>query len=402
MEDANTYEETTKALRKLLTDKDAQQAFKSRFRHSVDEYISALFSKEDCDEIIQSASIIDSDEEVSSQYEDNDVQYISERITRRITIKIETDAKKNKKKDDNVKRVVGKVKGASAIEEPPASNKLPGSTVAISPHSPPKSPKKLEQSPHKSPVRKKKGDPQNWTRPALHEYDSDDEERKSQRLQDKVLKAPKTSAVNLANTALIDMQSFVDKLITKVHFVRPIEHSEEDEDMVEALSEHDLQGEKFLELAASLKENRLSDEQRSDLIRLANTKVSLGKMIQVRCMAVAGKSYLTEFNRFKEGYRAKIPVDILKSNNVKDVSKLKWKRYVKLAYGISYASVKRAIDVFRTCAAFPALCWCEIAPYKLYETNSKYFREVLSNPATYKKLQKKVKDTFNVSTLYTV
>ena len=66
--------------------------------------------------------------------------------------------------------------------------------------------------------------------------------------------------------------------------------------MAEAFNKKDFQGEKFLKLANSLKSGTLTDKEHSDLICLANTKLVIGKMIEVHCMAVAGKSYLIEMN----------------------------------------------------------------------------------------------------------
>jgi hypothetical protein len=69
---------------------------------------------------------------------------------------------------------------------------------------------------------------------------------------------------------------------------------------------------------------------------LANTKISVTKMIKLRCMAVLKKAYVNEFKRFKEGYCSP------KVANVKGAAKITWKRYVKLVYEVSYSTVKRA------------------------------------------------------------
>ena len=115
-------------------------------------------------------------------------------------------------------------------------------------------------------------------------------------------------------------------------------------------------------------------------------------------MAVASKSYLIKMNQFKEGYCASMLSEALKQAGVKDLLIVTWKRYVKLVYGVSYAKAKRSIDVFKFCAVHPAVCWCEIAPSKLYETNAKVLKDIFADGA-YKKLEKKVKNMFLVSYL---
>ena len=93
--------------------------------------------------------------------------------------------------------------------------------------------------------------------------------------------------------------------------------------MADALSENDLQGKKFLKLANDLKEGSLSDAAQSNLIRLTNTKVKLNNIIQIQCMAVAGKLYMIEFNCFKEGYYTPVDEKTLKKENIKDYGSIK-------------------------------------------------------------------------------
>ena len=57
--------DTTNALCKLLTDEQRQKAFQNRFQHTVEEYISALFTDEEAAEIVQLATIVNSDEDIS-------------------------------------------------------------------------------------------------------------------------------------------------------------------------------------------------------------------------------------------------------------------------------------------------------------------------------------------------
>ncbi len=120
----------------------------------------------------------------------------------------------------------------------------------------------------------------------------------------------------IANTALVDMHSLIEKLI-RVHFVQPTEFEEPNvNDMVEALSEKDVRGTKFINLARQLRDDELDNEERGNLICLANTKISVTKMIKLRCMAVLGKAYVNEFKCFKEGYRSS------KVANVKGAAKM--------------------------------------------------------------------------------
>jgi hypothetical protein len=50
-------------LRKLVTDPTAQEKFKRQFKHSVAEYIGALLSNEDSQDIIKLAAIIDNNDD---------------------------------------------------------------------------------------------------------------------------------------------------------------------------------------------------------------------------------------------------------------------------------------------------------------------------------------------------
>ncbi len=54
----------------------------------------------------------------------------------------------------------------------------------------------------------------------------------------------------IANIALIDMHSLIEKLISRVHYIQPTEFEKLNvNDMVEAFSEKDVHGTKFVNLA---------------------------------------------------------------------------------------------------------------------------------------------------------
>jgi hypothetical protein len=52
-------------------------------------------------------------------------------------------------------------------------------------------------------------------------------------------------------------------------------------DMVEALNKKDIRSTKFINLARQLKDNELDNEERGNLICLANTKISVTKIIKL-------------------------------------------------------------------------------------------------------------------------
>ena len=163
----------------------------------------------------------------------------------------------------------------------------------------------------------------------------------------KVAKGTKPErGTNLANTELFNAQAVVEKLIAKVQFIMPVDQNQDEQDVAAVLSKTDLQGAKFLKLAARLKNNTLSDDDRRNVIMLTKAKLSLSKMVELHCLAIAEKCYLQEFNKFKHSDRSAVSAEVLRRNGIKDPAKLKWKRYVKLAFGISYSSCKRAIEVF--------------------------------------------------------
>jgi hypothetical protein len=78
------------------------------------------------------------------------------------------------------------------------------------------------------------------------------------------------------------MHSLIEKLISRVYFVQPTESKELNvNDIVEAFSEKDVCGTKFINLARQLRDDELDNEERGNLIRLANTKISVTKMIEL-------------------------------------------------------------------------------------------------------------------------
>ncbi len=138
-------------------------------------------------------------------------------------------------------------------------------------------------------------------------------------MKEQIARSPSKKG-SIANTALVDMHSLIEKLISKVHFVQPTKSEEPNvNDMVEALSEKDVRGTKFINLARQLRDDELDDEERGNLIHLANTKIFVTKMIKLQCMAVLEKAYVNEFKHFKEGYRSP------KVANVKGAAKMTWK-----------------------------------------------------------------------------
>jgi hypothetical protein len=66
----------------------------------------------------------------------------------------------------------------------------------------------------------------------------------------------------IVNIALVNMHSFIEKLISKVYYVQPTESEKLNiNDMVEALSKKDVRSTKFINLARQLKDNELDDEK---------------------------------------------------------------------------------------------------------------------------------------------
>jgi hypothetical protein len=169
----------------------------------------------------------------------------------------------------------------------------------------PQSPLRLQAKvSHKSPAKRVKArDQKHWSRPKKSSDDEVDEDiRKSQRLKEQIAHSPSKKG-SIANIALVDMHSLIEKLISRVHFVQPTESEKLNiNDMVEAFSEKDVRGTKFINLARQLRDDKLDNEERDNLIRLANTKISVTKMIKLRCMAVLEKAYVNKFKRFKKGY----------------------------------------------------------------------------------------------------
>jgi hypothetical protein len=119
MSDKDVEAAAFEALRKLVTDPTAQEKFKRQFKHSVAEYIGALLSDEDSQNIIKSAAIIDDNDD---DVEENNIQVVAEHITRRITVKIESSENLQKKKASTVASMLEKVR-ESALSSSKSSNK---------------------------------------------------------------------------------------------------------------------------------------------------------------------------------------------------------------------------------------------------------------------------------------
>jgi hypothetical protein len=85
MSDKDVEAAAFKVLRKLVTNPIAQEKFKQQFKHSVAEYIKALLSDENSQDIIKSAAIINNNDD---DVEEDDIQIVAKHITRRITTKL--------------------------------------------------------------------------------------------------------------------------------------------------------------------------------------------------------------------------------------------------------------------------------------------------------------------------
>jgi hypothetical protein len=86
----------------------------------------------------------------------------------------------------------------------------------------------------------------------------------------------------IANIALVDMHSLIEKLISRVYYVQPIKFKELNvNDMVEALNKKDIRGTKFINLACQLRDDKLNDKKQDNLICLANTKIFVTKIIKL-------------------------------------------------------------------------------------------------------------------------
>jgi phage-related tail fiber protein len=133
MSDKDVEAAAFKALRKLVTDPTAQEKFKRQFKHSVAEYIGALLSDEDSQDIIKSAAIIDDNDD---DVEEDDIQVVAEHITRRITVKIESSENLQKKKASTVASVLEKVR-ESALSSSKSSDKTVKNKAAASEDSAP-------------------------------------------------------------------------------------------------------------------------------------------------------------------------------------------------------------------------------------------------------------------------
>jgi hypothetical protein len=77
------------------------------------------------------------------------------------------------------------------------------------------------------------------------------------------------------------MHLLIEKLISRVHYVQPTEFKELNvNNMVEAFSKKDVYITKFINLVCQLKNDELDDKKQDNLIRLANIKIFVTKMIE--------------------------------------------------------------------------------------------------------------------------
>jgi hypothetical protein len=119
MSDKDVKAAVFEVLRKLVTDPTAQEKFKRQFKHSVAKYIRALLFDKNNQDIIKSAAIIDDNDD---DVEEDNIQVVTEHITRRITVKIESSENLQKKKASTVASVLKKVR-ESALSSLKSSNK---------------------------------------------------------------------------------------------------------------------------------------------------------------------------------------------------------------------------------------------------------------------------------------
>jgi hypothetical protein len=82
-----------------------------------------------------------------------------------------------------------------------------------------------------------------------------------QRLLEQVTYLPSKKGF-IANIILVDMHLLIEKLISRVYYIRPIEFEKLNvNNIVEAFSEKDVHSTKFINLACQLRDNKLDDEK---------------------------------------------------------------------------------------------------------------------------------------------
>jgi hypothetical protein len=84
---------------------------------------------------------------------------------------------------------------------------------------------------------------------------------KSQRLKEQVACLPSKKGF-IANIALVDMHLLIKKLISRVHYVQPIESKKLNiNDIIKAFNKKDICNTKFINFACQLKDDKLNDKK---------------------------------------------------------------------------------------------------------------------------------------------
>ncbi len=126
----------------------------------------------------------------------------------------------------------------------------------------------------------KAGDQKHWFRLKKSLNDEIDEDIcKLKRLKEQIACLPNKKGF-IANIALVDMHSLIEKLISRVHYMQPTKFKELNvNDMIEAFNKKDIYSTKFINLACQFRDNELDNKKQDNLICLANTKISVTKII---------------------------------------------------------------------------------------------------------------------------
>jgi hypothetical protein len=122
--------------------------------------------------------------------------------------------------------------------------------------------------------------------------------------------------------------------------------SQENINIADALSEHDLQSEKFIKLVKKLKNSDITEHCR-DLIKLSNVEISIYQIVALYYITVAKKTYILEKKQFDKSYYIELSDEVLKQFKVTFSFKLTWKKYFKAAYNTNYTKIKHVIDIYK-------------------------------------------------------
>ncbi len=232
------------------------------------------------------------------------IQVVAKHITQRITVKIKLS---EKNKAFTVASILNKVR-ENALSSSKSSNKTVKNKAAAFKDSVPakdfnvahkadnhedsssfndEQPQSLSKLPvkvsHKSPAKHvKAGDQKHWfCSKKSFDNEVDKDTCKSQHLLEQVACSPSKKGF-IANIALVDMHSLIEKLISRVYYVQPTEFEKPNvNNIVEAFNKKDVCDTKFINLACQLRDDKLDDEERGNLICLANTKIFVTKIIKL-------------------------------------------------------------------------------------------------------------------------